>query len=117
MVVHHNISRSHVGLVLVRKLSVTKAHGLVEILGIHGSCNFFCLLDSLHQGLSHNLVLVDSNEASLSLWRCLKHSPDSLDTLQGSEHSVICNRSSSSLNMAKSSDTGIKSKATLALVG
>lgn len=81
VIIHHDIGCRQVRLVLVREFSISEAHGLVEIFGIDSNGHFLGLLDSLHQWLSHNLVLVDGNEAGFGLGSGLQHSLDGFNTL------------------------------------
>ncbi|KAI6760753.1 hypothetical protein HG530_009613 [Fusarium avenaceum] len=84
---------------------------VVNILG-----ELFGLGNSFHQRLTNDLVLVNSDEGSLSLWCSFKDSLDGFNTLQGSQHSVIGDSSSTSLDVTESGNTSIKSKAALTLV-
>ncbi|KAH6605180.1 hypothetical protein Trco_006887 [Trichoderma cornu-damae] len=109
-------AREAVGLVLVREFRISQAHGLVKIFGVDGNGDLLGLLDGLHKRLSHNLVLVDSNEAGLGLGGGLQHGLDSLNALQCAENAVVGHRGASSLHVSQGGDAGVEAEAALALV-
>lgn len=114
---NHDVRCRQIRLILVPKLSIAEGHGLVEVFGIHSLGHFLGLSNRLHERLAHNLVLVDSDEASLGLGGGLKDCVDSLYTLEGRKHPVICHGGSTSLDVAKSCDASVEGQPTFALVG
>ena len=117
MIIHHDVCSCHVRAVLVREFGIAQSHCTLEVFVVNSLGQMLGVLDSLHKRLSHNLVLVDSDEASLSLRGRLKNSPYSLDSLQRCEHSVVSDSSSTALNVSKGCDTSVKRKTALRLVG
>lgn len=103
----------HERLVLLPKLGITKTYGSVEILAFNGLGDLLSIQHRFHKGLPDNLVFGDGNEASLGLGGGFQDSLDGLNTLQGREHSVICDGGTTALNVAEGGDTGIEGEAIL----
>lgn len=116
-VVNQNVSCQHVRIPLVFKLRISERHGFLKILGIHSLGAFLGFGHSLHQRLSNNLVLRDGDERSFSLGSGIEDCLDSLHTLQGSKHSIVCHGGTTSLDMSKGGDAGVEGETTFGLVG
>lgn len=117
VIIDHDVGREQVRVPLIGEFAVAKRHGLLKVLGVDGLGKFLSFSHCLHQGLSDNLVLIDSDERCLSIGSGIENCLDSLNTLEGCKESIVGYSGTTTLDVSKSGDAGVEGKSALTLIG